>query len=199
MTPACIVIVEDEIIIARDIESIVSRMGHDVVDIATNGDDALQSIVDKRPDLVLMDVMLNGRQTGIDVAGDIASAYQIPVIFITAHTDPDTLSKMKEAKPYGYIAKPFDAAEIKAAIEIALYRRQFDAEFRQVKTDLSIALDRIDLLHKLLPLCPTCNGRQDNDFYWDRVRDYLSAYPELAERDVDCRRCHIARSGDCAN
>lgn len=121
-----IFIVEDESIVAKDIQNSLTKLGYNVVGIANNGNDAIEKIVELMPDLVLMDIMIKGDLTGIDVSEKIKEKISVPVIFLTAYADEGTLSKAKITEPYGYILKPFKEIDLHSTIEMAVYKHQKD-------------------------------------------------------------------------
>jgi signal transduction histidine kinase len=123
-SPTKILIVEDEPIIALDIKQRLTLMGYEVMVIADSSKTALTA-VDRFPiDLVLMDIRLRGNVSGIEVASQIWSEFNIPVIFVTAHADQVTLAQAKASQPFGYIVKPFENEDLVTAIETALSRYQ---------------------------------------------------------------------------
>lgn len=117
-----ILVVEDESIVAKDIQVCLRNLGYEVVGVCSKGEDAIETAKEKEPDLVMMDIMLKGEMSGIEAAGAIRKNLDIPIIFLTAYTDRDTVDKAKETEPYGYIIKPFKEIDIQTAIEIALYK-----------------------------------------------------------------------------
>lgn len=117
-----ILVVEDESIVAKDIQVCLKKLGYEVVGVCSSGEDAVEKANETNPDLVMMDIMLKGEMSGIDAAAEIRKEMDIPVIFLTAYTDRDTVDKAKETEPYGYIIKPFKEIDIQTAIEIALYK-----------------------------------------------------------------------------
>lgn len=119
-----ILIVEDEIITAKALERNLTNAGYNVLGIATSGEEAIQKAVHVEPDLVLMDIRLKGIVDGVMAAQRIQTHYDIPVIYLTAHSDEDTLKRVIYSKPYGYIVKPFREDELHAAIERALHQHQ---------------------------------------------------------------------------
>ncbi|MEW6521575.1 MAG: response regulator [Thermodesulfobacteriota bacterium] len=123
-----ILVVEDEAIVAMDIESRLTAMGYIPVGRGVSGEQALTLTAEKRPDLVLMDIRLQGGMDGIAAAEEIRRRFQIPVIFLTAYSEDDTLERAQESAPFGYILKPFDDRELKSAIQIALYRHRLEKE-----------------------------------------------------------------------
>lgn len=119
---ANILVVEDEAIVAMDIADSLGSLGYQVVGTTDRGEDAIEKATALRPDLVLMDIVLKGTMDGIAAAETISTRLQIPVVFLTAHSDETTLQRAKLTSPQGYILKPFDIEDLRTAVEIALYR-----------------------------------------------------------------------------
>ena len=136
MAPARIMVVEYESIVALDLKSKLERLGYDVVTSAGRGDDVPRQAGDTRPDLVLMDITVRGGFDGVAAAGQIRTRYNLPVVYLTAHSDPDTLDRAKVTEPYGYILKPFQERELHATIEIALYKHRAEEELRRHREHL---------------------------------------------------------------
>ncbi len=128
-----ILIVEDENIVAKDIQNTLVSLGYNVQAIVPTGEKAIKEIEQARPDLVLMDIMLKGKMSGIDAANQIREDYNLPVIFLTAYTDDSTVGRAKVSEPYGYIIKPFKEKELQTTIEMAVYKHEKDV---QVKKEL---------------------------------------------------------------
>src|ERR1044071_4826048 len=122
-----IFIVEDESIVAKDIQNNLIKLGYNVLGIANNGKDAIEQIKETNPDVVLMDIMIKGDLTGIEVAEQIRKFVSVPVIFLTAYADESTLSRAKVTEPYGYILKPFKEIDLHSTIEMAVYKHQKDS------------------------------------------------------------------------
>lgn len=136
MEPIKILIVEDESIVAMDIADKLEKLGYEVVDLVDSGELAIETVADKQPDLVLMDIVLQGDIDGIQTAEYIKTNFQIPVVYLTAYADKNTLERAKITEPYGYILKPFKEAELNATIEMALSR--INAE-NKIKADLNLS------------------------------------------------------------
>ncbi|NEO56438.1 MAG: EAL domain-containing protein [Okeania sp. SIO3B5] len=126
MSKSKILIVEDESIIAEDLADSLTIMGYTVIDIVSSAEEAILIAVEKQPNLILMDVMLQGEMDGITAAEQIHLSSQIPIIFLTAYTDEKTLQRVKATNPFGYIIKPFEERNLHLTIEIALQRHQYD-------------------------------------------------------------------------
>jgi signal transduction histidine kinase len=127
MSIAKILIVEDESIIALDIQTSLHMAGYDVVAIATSAEEAIAEVTRTQPDLVLMDIRLKGMMDGIATAEHIRQGFHLPVVYLTAHADENTLSRAKQTQPFGYILKPFEDRELITTVEIALSRRQAES------------------------------------------------------------------------
>lgn len=117
-----ILIVEDELIIAKDIEVTLLNLGYLVSGIVTSGEDSVSHVETYKPDIVIMDIMLQGEIDGIEAAEKIHNQFSTPVIFLTAYSNEKTLDRAKTAKPYGYILKPFQETDLYTSIEIAIYK-----------------------------------------------------------------------------
>ena len=122
MSKTKILIVEDESIVAKDIQFSLNKLGYAVCGIASTYDKAIDLAEKEQPDLVLMDIMLKGDINGIDTALKMKEQFTIPVIFLTAYADEATLEKAKIAEPYGYIIKPFKEVDLQTTIEVAIYK-----------------------------------------------------------------------------
>jgi signal transduction histidine kinase len=128
-----ILIVEDENIVALDMCMRLESMGYSVLDVVDTADLALEKAAELSPQLVLMDIKLKGDQDGIEAAIQLRKSQEVPVIFVTAFTDERTLDRAKRASPYGYIVKPFHERELKIAIELAIYKYQYELSIRKAK------------------------------------------------------------------
>jgi CheY-like chemotaxis protein/DNA-binding PadR family transcriptional regulator len=126
-----ILVVDDEAIISMQMEERLSAMGYTVAGMASSGEDAIEKARRLTPDLVLMDIVMPGRLNGIEAAKTIAGELDIPVVFVTSYADDAIIEKAKQVGPYGYIVKPFNELEIKAAIEVALFRKTTEQELRK--------------------------------------------------------------------
>lgn len=128
---AKILIVEDEFIVAADLNARLSRMGYEVIGPVPSGIEAIEKVQQEFPDLVLMDIVIKGDRDGIAIAEIISQEYDIPVVFLTAYADADTFDRAKTTKPFGYITKPFQTQTLQMAVEIALQRHEIETQIRQ--------------------------------------------------------------------
>jgi DNA-binding NarL/FixJ family response regulator len=128
---AAILVVEDEWITARDIQETLAALGHRVTGLAASAAAALESIEADRPDLVLMDIRLEGPIDGIEVAREIRRRWDIPVVYLTAHRDQPTVDRLKDTRPAGFVSKPFDEAQLRVAVDLALHNAADDRDLRE--------------------------------------------------------------------
>jgi PAS domain S-box-containing protein len=126
-----ILIVEDEIIVARDTENMLMNFGYEVLGIAGSGEEAISLAAGLSPDLILMDIRIGGNIDGIEAAGRIRELHEIPVIFVTAHADEKSIQRAKLAGPIGYLLKPFEEKDLRMTLETAVYRWEMDRELRR--------------------------------------------------------------------
>jgi PAS domain S-box-containing protein len=131
MTPVRILIVEDDRVVARDIQQQLTRIGHAVVGTTAAGEDALPLSLERRPDLVLMDIRLEGEMDGIDAAHQIRQRCQIPVIFLTAYADDETVHRASQTEPFGYLLKPFEDSQLRTVIEMAIAKHTAERKLRE--------------------------------------------------------------------
>lgn len=125
-----ILIVEDERLVAEDIRNNLINLGYSVVAIVSSGAEAAEKAQNIHVDLVLIDIVLKGEMDGIETAGLLRSRYDVPVVYLTAYADNDTLEKAKLTEPFGYIVKPFDIRDLHSTIEMALYKFKMEKAIR---------------------------------------------------------------------
>lgn len=125
-------IVEDQMIITMDLEYMLEELGYQVCGISASYEDALAAIKNNRPDLVLVDIILSGEKTGIDLAHELNNTFQIPFIFLTSHADRSTIEAAKSTKPSGYIVKPFNRNDVYASIEMAFNFAQISEDNQNI-------------------------------------------------------------------
>ena len=148
-----ILVVEDEGVVVLDIQKRLQALGYGVSGIATSGEEAMEMIRRNPPDLVLMDIQLCGRMDGVDTAGQILASFHIPVVYLTAYADPETLERAKITGPFGYILKPFDTKDLRVAVEMALYKHGIDQALRENHARLERSLKgTIDAIAAIIEL-----------------------------------------------
>jgi DNA-binding LytR/AlgR family response regulator len=123
-----IMVVEDDMIIAADISMQLTQLGYNVSAILPKGEDALAQLQNSQPDIILMDVGLKGDLDGVDTAQEILNNYEIPVIFLTANSDPETFRRAKHTRPFAFITKPFEAIDLERSLELLVSRLETEKE-----------------------------------------------------------------------
>lgn len=143
MSETHILIVEDENIVALDIQQRLKSMGYAIAGRAITGQSAIDKAVETQPNLVLMDIRLKGDMDGIEAAEQIRNRYDIPIIYLTAHADEATLQRAKLTAPYAYLIKPFEDRELQSTIEMVIYRHRLERELKESRQWLSTTLNSI--------------------------------------------------------
>lgn len=162
MSKVRIVIVEDESIVAKDIKTSLVKLGYDVVEVFSKGENLIAQLKEgsiSDIDLVLMDIMLKGKYSGIETSAIIHEKYQIPVVFLTAYADENTIDKAKVTEPFGYIIKPFKEIDLRTSVEMALYK------FKKEKEKESTAKTQLDSL--------TISSSKNKDFIYVKSNSRL--------------------------
>lgn len=183
-----IFIVEDESIVAKDIQNSLIKLGYNVVGIANNGKDAIEKILELKPDLLLMDIMIKGDLTGIDVSEKIKEKLNVPIIFLTAYADEGTLAKAKITEPYGYILKPFKEVDLHSTIEMAYYKHQKDSELQKERDFLYSLVESKEESNKDI-LFVKANSRLvkvllKDIYYVEALKDYVIINTQYARYTI---------------
>ena len=144
-----ILLVEDESIEAMDIKRTLEFFGFEVPYIASSGEDAVEKALEIMPDLILMDVILKGHSDGIDVVSKIKDL-NIPVIYLTAHSEESIIERAKLTEPYGYMIKPYDRNELKHTIELALYKNKIEKELKESEKKFYLLFENSPLPYQSL-------------------------------------------------
>ena len=196
MKQAKILIVEDESIVAMEIEERLLSAGYQVCGIVDTGEKAIEVSLQELPDLILMDIMLKGKMDGIEAAGHINSVRSIPVVFVTASSDEATLERSKQTAPFGYIIKPIEERELRTMIEMVLNRSRLEKKLKESERWLATTLNSIG------DAVVTCN-RQGNitllnpaaerllevkssDFKNKQLHDFVAIVDEYTKEEFDC-------------
>lgn len=191
-----ILIVEDETIVAKDIQFSLKNLGYTVAGIVASGAEAVSKARELKPDLVLMDVMLKGPMDGIAAAEQIRSQGNIPVVYLTAYIDEQTLKRAKASEAFGYLLKPFEERELRTTIEMALYRHLMERKLLESHEwfettirclgDAVIATDAGDSIQLINPMAETLTGWARGDAIGRKLADVFclkepSALPAKAD------------------
>jgi putative two-component system response regulator len=153
MNKAHILVVEDEAVVAMDIEAALQSMDYEVAGTAATGEEAIAKALESRPDVVLMDIRLRGEMDGIEAAGRIRAQAAIPIIYLTAFADDELLARAKLTEPFGYILKPFETRELRSNIEMALYKQAMENKLRESYARLERNLEgTVEVISQLVVL-----------------------------------------------
>jgi two-component system cell cycle sensor histidine kinase/response regulator CckA len=163
-----VLVVEDERVVAKDLRIALQKFGFRVPETVASGDDALLAMSELSPDLVLMDIRIRGVRDGIETADIIRRRFDVPVIFLTAHADDETLARAKLAEPVGYLLKPVNLDELRSVVEIGLYRHKMDRQLRERERwfattlrsigDAVVSTDAAGLITFMNPVAETLTG-----------------------------------------
>ena len=193
-----ILVVEDEAVIAMDIEDRLERMGYVVVGSAADGDRAVKLAELHKPDLALMDIHIRGDRDGIEVAEIFARDFNIPCIFLTAYSDEATIQRAIRTQANGYLLKPFHDREMRATVELALFKHKTARQLSEYRTaleekvaELEEALRDVRQLKELLPICAWCKNIRREDGYWEEVSRYISSHSNTRFTHGICGTCSV--------
>lgn len=126
-----VLIVEDESIVGIDLKQTLIKLNYQVLDVVRTGEDAIKKAIENKPDVILMDIMLGGRITGIEAVKRIKEDIDVPVIYLTAYADDKTIQSAKLTDPFGYLLKPFDERSLHSSIEMALYKHETNMKLKE--------------------------------------------------------------------
>ena len=143
MSQVRILVVEDESVVAKDIQWSLKSLGYSICAWASSGEEALEKVEALKPDLVLMDIVLKGSVDGVEAAERIRTTFDIPVVYLTAYADEHTLQRAKVTEPFGYILKPFEERELHTTIEVALYKHKMERHIKESQHWLATTLKSI--------------------------------------------------------
>src|SRR4051794_35444040 len=208
MSAARIMIVEDEQITAEYLRDILTDFGYGVTAVVSNGADAIRRAEEHSPDLVLMDIRIKGEMDGTETARQLRERFDIPVVYLTAHADADTLAKAKLAEPLGYIVKPFHESDLPASIEMALHKQYVDRRRREREQHLSATLSGLEqgiittdgdgLIQYMNPAAEVSTGWRATEAKSKRIEDILRARPDSDLPVIDAT-LRALRGGELAD
>ncbi|MCK4459377.1 MAG: PAS domain S-box protein, partial [Methanosarcinales archaeon] len=205
MEHANILIVEDEAIVAEDLRMTVTDLGYTVVGRGSSADEAVAKAFKLKPDLILMDIVLKGDKTGIDASCEIKERMDIPIIFLTAYSDVELIDKALTAKPHAYIVKPFQAKQLLASIEMAMYKSRMERRLRETKEwiattldsigDAVIATDTKGVIKFMNPVAEALTGWNERDAVGKHFEDVFKAVHEETGRPIESPVAKVLKEG----
>jgi len=147
-----ILVVEDESILALGLKKKLENLGYSVTDIAASGAETIDKVGENMPDIIMMDIVIKGDMDGIETAAKLNKTFSIPIIYLTAYADDEILKRAATTEPYGYILKPYKEKELKANIEMAIYRKKFKEEeivdYEDLYRDVTTFINKNEKLFK---------------------------------------------------
>ncbi len=171
-----ILIVEDELVVSKYIEACLKNIGYEVADIITSGEEAVSKTESIMPDLILMDIRLNGKMTGTEAAVKIKENLDVPIVFLTAYADDKNIEMAKASEPYGYLVKPFYEKELHTTIEMALNKHE---KVRLLKKERDLYYSVIENKNTTDSIYVRTNSRLkrikfEEICYVEALRDYIT-------------------------
>src|SRR5690606_24136413 len=198
---ARIVVVEDDDLLADEIEQTLTVLGYEVMGRAATSDGCLTVVQRVAPDLVLMDVKIRGERDGIDTALRLKQLVDVPVVYLTGFSDDQTLRRAKQTAAHGYLVKPFRTAELKSAVEIALFKHQMEGELRRREHWFSamlraigdgvVAVDPQEIITFANPAAKELIGAQGQDLVGIKFGDVYQLLHRRTREPVDAVRAAL--------
>jgi putative nucleotidyltransferase with HDIG domain len=190
-----ILVVEDEMIVAEDLRRTLGQLGYEVCGIVASGEQVRHRVEVDQPDLILMDIGLKGSMDGIEAAADMNTRYAVPIIYLTAYTDPETLKRAKLTNPFGYIIKPFEKRDLRTTIEMALHKHQMEKKITHLNTILRAIrnVDRLittekDTAKLIQGICQNLVDNRGYDNVWIAITNPAGRIVTTAEADIKQQR-----------
>ncbi len=191
ITSVKVLVVEDEPVVAASIRHTLRGLGYDVPAMASSANEAIAKVAECHPDLVLMDIRLEGEIDGVEAAEPIRSEFNVPIVYLTAYADEATIQRAKLTEPYGYILKPFGARELAAAVEVALYKHRMEMIVKERERQLStllkcmgdavVTIGEQRLVNYLNPAAEKLTGWRSQDARGKRLTEVLNITDQQAE------------------
>ena len=200
-----VLVVEDEAIVAADLAAQLRRLHYKVPAVVSTGEEALALVSRMNPGLVLMDIKLAGEVDGIEAARRIQTELATPVIYLSAHSDEATLARAKTTGPYGYLVKPFDLAELRTTIEVALYKHEADTRLKESAQwfattlraigDGVITTDSHGSVSFMNPVAESLTGWNEADALGKSLAEVFHTIDETTGERVDHQEVHCLHHG----
>ena len=177
-----ILIVEDEYVAAANLEDFLKTSGYIVTAIIPDGETTIDKIAQDIPDLVLMDIKLNGKLSGTETAAIVRTRFNIPVVYLTAYSEESIMKQVRLSEPFGYLNKPFRENELLMALEMAFCRDNNEKK-------LTSYIKKARTLKELIPVCSNCKKIRDDEDEWMHVDEYLIEHTESMPSHGICQDC----------
>lgn len=183
-----ILVVEDNVTVARIIENQIVTIGHISAGVASNGVQAIEMALSQKPDLILMDIEMP-ELDGIRATEIILDKYSVPIVILTSHDDYEFVEKACQVGAVAFLKKPPNIGEIQRAILMSLARHQDLLELQRINRELSAALDEIKTLQGIVPICTSCKKIRDDTGYWEKLEVYIQERTGAHLRHGLCPSC----------
>jgi len=184
-----VLVVEAETNISAELDGRLRRLGYELTGRADTGEAAIRAAKDSRPDVVLMDIGIDGIAQGTETASYFQENLKLPVIFLSANSNDTTIFRVRDTGPFGFILTPCDERELKVAIEMAVFRHRMETEREALIHQLQTALAQVKALSGLLPICAECKKVRDDGGYWSQVEAYIEERTEARFSHGLCPIC----------
>jgi len=188
-TKSRILVVEDEAIVAKDLQMRLINLGYDVPVMVATGEQAITRLSELKPDMVLMDISLRGAMLVTEAAAKIHRMYGTSIILIIAYSDDQTLENAKLSEPMGYITKPIEKNDLRITLEMAFYKASMEAERKTLACELQEALDEVKTLSGIIPICASCKKIRNDAGYWEAVEKYIELHSDARFSHGICPEC----------
>lgn len=189
-----VLVVEDEMIVAEDLRRTLQQLGYEVSSIVATGEAVRRQVEIDQPDLILMDIGLKGSMDGIEAAQELNSRHVVPIVYLTAYTDPETLKRAKLTNPFGYIIKPFEKRDLRTTIEMALHKHRMEKKVTHLNTVLRAIRNVNQLIttekdtEKLIQgICQNLVDNRGYDNVWIAITNRVGRIVTTAEADIEHR------------
>jgi two-component system cell cycle sensor histidine kinase/response regulator CckA len=200
-----VLVVEDERVVAKDLQRTLTNLGYEVPVTVATADDAIRAAAERCPDLVLMDIRIKGARDGIETAEILKSRFDVPVVYLTAYADQQTVSRAKLTEPHAYLLKPVKVDELRTAVEIAIYKHEMDRRQRERERwfattlrsigDAVISTDAEGCITLMNPMAETMTGWRTADVRGKRLSDILKLVDEVTQDAVEDPVAQVLRLG----
>jgi PAS domain S-box-containing protein len=200
-----VLVVEDERVVAKDLQRTLMNLGYEVPVTVATADDAIRAASERCPDLVLMDIRIKGARDGIETAEILKSQFDVPVVYLTAYADQTTVARAKLTEPHAYLLKPVKVDELRTAVEIAIYKHDMERRHRERERwfattlrsigDAVISTDAEGCITLMNPMAEDMTGFQTNEVRGKRLGEILRLVDETTQETVEDPVAQVLRAG----
>jgi two-component system cell cycle sensor histidine kinase/response regulator CckA len=200
-----VLVVEDERVVAKDLQRTLTNLGYEVPVTVATADDAIRAAADRCPDLVLMDIRIKGARDGIETAEILKTQFDVPVVYLTAYADQQTVARAKLTEPHAYLLKPVKVDELRTAVEIAIYKHEMERRHRERERwfattlrsigDAVISTDASGCITLMNPMAETMTGFQTSEVRGKRLGEIMRLVDETTQEAVEDPVAQVLRAG----